>query len=285
VVLSAADGSVNYPDWMVLAVPVLCAAVVIYLAYAIHRYGGRERALRRLAGSEGLIYSGTDPAGIGAMRFPTFARARGVRVSNVLWIRDGAGEPRARAFDFSLYEERESPSDRRDVLDGLADEVFGFDPRPDTEVRRTYSAPGSGAVVRVNAFLPPCTVMPATWVSRAFETVGLADIDFESDEFNRGWDVRCGDLRFAHLFLDAQLIDLVLGLDDKVGIETFGNFVLFTSKLAKPPHLVRLLRAAAQLPAILSPLVVDEYPTVAAMEARTSMDAWKARPDGRGGFY
>jgi hypothetical protein len=97
--------------------------------------------------------------------------------------------------------------------------------------------------------------------------------------------VRCGDLRFANLFVDAQLIDLVLGIEEKVGVETFGNYVLFTTKFAKPAQMVRLLRSVARLPAILSPLVREEYPTVAAMEARWSMDAWQARPDGRGGVY
>jgi hypothetical protein len=287
VVLAATEGSNGVPDWMVLAVPVVCAAAVVYLAYAIHRYGGRERAVQRVAASHGLTYSSTDPAGIGALRFPTFARARGVRVTNVVWDARGSGSPRARAFDFSLYEDRPSARGGRDTLDALADEVFDFDSRPGggAEVRRTYSAPRSGAVVRVDAFLPPCTITPTSWASRAFETMGLPDLDFESDEFNRGWDVRCGDRRFASLFIDAQLIDLVLGSDQKIAIETFGNYVLFTAAFAKPTRMPRLLEAASRLPAILSPLVVEEYPTVTAMEARHSMDAWANRPDGRGGVY
>jgi hypothetical protein len=284
-VIPGAESSPAFPDWMVLAVPVLCAAAVVYLAYAIHRYGGRERALRRVAATEGLVFTTADPAGIGSLRFPTFARAKGVRVTNVLWAREGAGEPRARVFDFSLFEERESHSDGRDALDGLADEVFGFDRRAAEGVTRTYSASRTGAVVRVDAFLPPCIVMPTTWMTRAFETVGIADIDFESDEFNRGWDVRCGDRRFASLFLDAQMIDLIVSLEPKVGLETFGNYILFTTKFARPPAMATLLRAARSVPSILSPLVVDEYPTVAAMEARSSLDSWSARPDGRGGMY
>jgi hypothetical protein len=284
-VVLGAESSEGLPDWMVLAVPVLCAAAVVYLAYAIHRYGGRERALARVAAAEGLRFSASDPAGIGSLRFPTFARAKGVRVTNVLWAAEGDRPPQARAFDFSLFEERDARTDRRDVLDGLADDMFGFDRPSATETTRTYSAPRSGAIVRVDAFLPLCSIVPSTWVTRTFESVGLADIDFESDEFNRGWDVRCADGRFAQLFVDAQLIDLVLSLEHKTAIETFGNYVLFTAKLAKPAHMTQLLRAARRLPSILSTLVVEEYPTVAAMEARSSIDAWNARPDGRGGNY
>jgi hypothetical protein len=286
-VVLAAESSNGFPDWMVLVVPVLCAAAIVYLAYAIHRYGGRERALRRLAAERGLVYSSTDPAGIGSLRFPTFARARGVRVTNVLWDAQSGRSPRARVFDYSLYEDRPSARGGRDALDALSDEVFDFDSRPGggVEVRRTYSPPRSGAVVRVDAFLPPCTIIPASWMTRAFETMGMPDLDFESDEFNRGWDVRCGDRRFASLFVDAQLIDLVLGIGEKVAIETLGNFVLFTTAFAAPTRVPRLLDAASRLPSILSPLVVDEYPTVTAMEARTSREAWSQRPDGRGGLY
>ena len=39
------------------------------------------------------------------------------------------------------------------------------------------------------------------------------------------------------------------------------------------------------MPSILSSLVVDEYPTVAAMEVARAMDTWSKRPNGRGGNY
>jgi hypothetical protein len=285
VLLAATEETTSIPAWTVLAIAGACLAAAIYLAYAIQRYGGRERALRRVAASQGLRFSDSDPAGIGSVRFPTFARARGVRVSNVLWDR-AAGEPAvARVFDFALFEERDASRDQRDSLDGLADELFGFDARPRTEVTRVYAPPRTGAIVRVDAFLPPCSITPAGLMSRTFETMGIPDLDFESDAFNRGWDVRCGDNRFAQLFIDAQLIDLVLGLGEKVGLETFGNYVLFTSRFASPAKAVQLLRTATRLPAILSPLVMEEYPTAAAMEARSSVSAWQARPDGRGGQY
>jgi hypothetical protein len=188
-------------------------------------------------------------------------------------------------FDYSLFEERDASTDRRDALEGMADELFGFDRREPPDVARVYSAPRTGAIVKVHAFLPPCTITPSSWVSRTFEAAGLPDIDFESDEFNRGWDVRCADRRFADLFVDAQLIDLILSLDDKVALETFGNYVLFTARFAKPAHVARLLHAAQRLRSVVSPLVTAEYPSATAMEARSSMDAWNARPDGRGGAY
>jgi hypothetical protein len=87
------------------------------------------------------------------------------------------------------------------------------------------------------------------------------------------------------LFLDAQMIDLILTLEAKVTVETFGNHVLFTTKRGRPERLVELCRAAARARSILSPLVRDEYPTVTAMEQRAMSDAWRNRPDGKGGWY
>jgi hypothetical protein len=271
---------------LILLVVVACAAAALYLVYALHRYGGRERALRRHAAAESLRYSDVDPAGISKLRLPSFASAHGVRVSNVLSTSDD-GE-RARAFDFALWRER-TDADDGDLLKSLSDEAFGFGPSTGGRTTRVHSAPRSGALVRVDAFLPLCTITPASWMTRAFESVGIADIDFESDEFNRGWDVRCADRRFASVFVDAQLIDLILTLDHeqrtRVGVETFGNYVLLTAGLVRPDRMVQMLRAAQRIPSLLSSVVVDEYPTAAALEARSSIDAWQTRPDGRGGNY
>ncbi|HEV8296027.1 MAG TPA: hypothetical protein VGQ20_01975 [Acidimicrobiales bacterium] len=128
-------------------------------------------------------------------------------------------------------------------------------------------------------------VTPTSMMTRAFETVGVAEIDFESEEFNRGWAVHCADRRFAMLFLDAQMIDLILTLEEKIVVETFGNYVLFATTLCKPARLVRLCRRVSQVPAILSPLVGAEYPTVVEMEQRAMTDAWVHHPNGRDGRY
>jgi hypothetical protein len=271
---------------MILVVGLACAAAALYLAYALHRYGGRERALRRLAAAESLRYCDVDPVGIAKLRLPSFAPARGVRVSNVLSTTNDGG--RTHAFDFALWREHTDAEDG-DLLKMLSDEAFGFGPSTGGRTTRVHSAPRSAALVRVDAFLPLCTIAPASWMTRAFESVGIADIDFESDEFNRGWDVRCADRRFASVFVDAQLIDLILTLAHenrtRVGVETFGNYVLLTSTLCRPERMVHMLRAAQRIPGLLSTVVVDEYPTAAALEARTSIDAWQTRPDGRGGHY
>ena len=278
---------VEVPAALVWGIAIACVIAAIVLALAVRRHGGRKRDLQRLAAAQNLVYSDGDPAGIADLRFPTFGDARGVVIRDVLTLRTAHGD--VRAFDFSLWDEHERGRTSRDSLDDVADHAFGFDPAPPTGTQRSYSRPRSGAVVRVDAFLPLCTIRPASWATRTFEAIGVADLDFESDEFNNGWDVRCSDRRFASLFVDAQLIDLILSvagaITDKVSLETFGNYVLVTANLCRPARQVELLRAVARLPEVLSPLVVEEYPTALAMQSRTSVDAWQQRPNGRAGMY
>jgi hypothetical protein len=286
-VLAQADGGSHalvIPTWVRWGLPAACAVAALYLLHAMGAYGGRARALRRLARREGLTYHEADPAGIGRLRFATFAGAEGVDVTNVLTLARPAGSP-ARAFDYSLWTGRETAGARHDVLDGLADELFGFDPGRSARASRVHTTLRSGALVQIGAFCPRLTITPTTWVTRAFEAIGVADIDFESDEFNRGWDVRCADRRFAALFVDAQLIDLILDLGDRVGVETFGNSVLLTSKLCRPEQLVRLGRAVARIAEIVPPVLAEEYPTVADMEAEGMLDARANRSDGRRGRH
>ena len=123
-------------------------------------------------------------------------------------------------------------------------------------------------------------------ITRAFEGVGGSDLDFESVEFNRKWDVRCIDERFAWLFCDASMIDAILELGTGVTVETFGNYILFTRDLvADADALFAFVEEVARVPQLVNPLVGQEYPTVAAMESRAMVDEWLHRPDGRSGVY
>ena len=282
--MAFAAESVSVPAWLVWGIPLASLIAVAWLIHAIGLTSGRARALRRLAERDGMTFSESDPSGIGELRFAMFRGSKGVLVTNVVSLPLGR-DNHARAFDYACWDEREEQSSDRDAFEGAADEMFGFDSRRDARTTRVNADTRSGAVVRVGAFLAPLTVTPSGWVRRALETAGLPDIEFESEEFNRGWEVRCADHRFATLFLDAQMIDLILTLEQKVAVETFGNYVLFTTKRCSPERLVALAHAAARLPNILSPLIVDEYPTVAAMESRAMAQAWQARPDGKGGWY
>jgi hypothetical protein len=274
---------VHVPGVVYVIAAVVAVGLAAYLLGARRRGGARDRAIARLASGHGWRYSSADPAGLGEMRFRSFAGSKHALVTNVVTTDGGRGA--VRAFDYALMFERAYESDRPLSL-ALADEVFGMDGEPTGRVAHTYTKRRTGAVARIDAFLPALAATPASLVTRAFEGVGVSDHDFESVEFNRQWDVRCGDERFAWLFCDSSMIDLILELGRGVSVETFGNYVVFTRELlAEPDDVMRFVDLVAQVPSILNPLIVEEYPTVAAMESKAMIDDWAHRPDGKSGVF
>lgn len=277
------DARVEIPGIVFLVVALVAAGIAAYLLHARTTHGRRDRAIRHLAATRGWRHSASDPAGIGDLRFRSFAGAKHALVTNVVTSENGKGS--VRAFDYSLLFERTS-WENDGLWNGGGEDLFGFDQPRGPKVQKSYTRRRTGVVVRIDAFLPALTISPATFISRAFESVGVSDLDFESVEFNRRWDVRCADERFAWLFCDASMIDTILELGNGVTAETFGNYILFTRDLVgEGEALFRFLDHVARVPGHLNPLVCEEYPTVAAMESRAMIDEWLQRPDGRSGVY
>ena len=216
------------------------------------------------------------------MRFVAFAHGKGTRISNVVTGKTSTGAV-VRAFDFSSYVEHAASEGQResefvDYLWGM--DGWGESGRGSSNMTRRYSKARSGAVVKLDAFLPPMVVAPSNLLTRAFEMVGGEDIDFESEEFNRGYDVRCADKRFASLFLDAQMIDFILDFERHFAFETFGNYVLCHGKMCEPRQLPILAAKMGELLPLVNQLVYNEYPTVAGVEYPRS-DERVEPPSGR----
>lgn len=266
-----------------LIVALVAAAFAASVARARRRGGARDRAIRDVTTRRGWRYHATDPAGLGDLRFRSFADARHALVTNVVTAAVGAGQ--VRVFDYSLLFEREGDDRRGDLVVAPADDLFGAEGSSGPHTTRTYTRRRSAGVVRVDAFLPPLTATPATLWSRAAEHAGATDRDFESLEFNRHWDVRCADERFAWLFCDASMIDLVIELGRGVTVETFGNYILVARELLDETEVEHFVDVLTRVPGALNPLVPAEYPTVAAMEEQRMVEAWRDRPDGRGGVF
>jgi hypothetical protein len=275
------DAHVDIPGFVYIVVALVALVIAAYLLHARETEGRRDRAIRRLADARGWRYAANDPVGLGDLRFKSFAGAKHALVTNVLTSERGKGH--VRAFDYSLLFER-TAWERDGLWTGGADDLFDHSTGP--KIQKSYTRRRTGAVVRVDAFLPALTATPATMITRAFEGVGVSDLDFESVEFNRKWDVRCIDERFAWLFCDAPMIDAILELGTGVTIETFGNYILFTRDLvADADALFAFVEEVARVPQLVNPLVGQEYPTVTAMESRAMVDEWLHRPDGRSGIY
>ncbi len=281
---TAGDVELRLPLGVWLGVAFVAVVIVCVLVRALDEGGRRDRAIQRLASARGWRHQSDDPAGLGDLRFLSFSGARGAHVTNVV-TPDGR-EARVRGFDYSLLVERVQRSTDSALVGALADDVFDVG---GADRSRTTYAPTrrrTGAIVRLDAFCPSLIAAPAGLLRRALETAGAADLDFESVEFNRNWDVRCADRRFAWLFFDASMIDLVLQLGAGVTVETFGNYVLFSRELlVEPDDVIAFVDLVARVPEIVNPLVREEHPTATEIESRAMVAAWEQRPDGRGGRY
>ena len=77
-----------------------------------------------------------------------------------------------------------------------------------------------------------------TWVANH---VGLHDIQFESDVFNRAFDVHSPDRKFANDLIDARMIDWLLTVDVGFRFETAGPYVLCYGARRPPLELVPLI--------------------------------------------
>jgi hypothetical protein len=275
------------PTWGKYGILALLLLLAVGMIEAVRRHGLRDREVRAAALGAGCEYRSTDPAGIGDLRFAAFAGGKGTRVTNVVSAKTSSGTV-VRAFDFSTYVEYATSEGQResefvDYLWGVDD--WGGTGGGTTTTTKRYSKTRSGALVKVDAFMPPMMVAPANLLTRAFEKVGVDDIDFESEEFNRAYDVRCSDRRFASLFLDAQVIGFFLDFERHFAFETFGNYVLCHGKMCEPRQLPILASKMGELLPLVSQLVHDEYPTAAGVEYRDAVSDWNHRPGGAHGYY
>src|SRR4051794_35670377 len=125
-------------------------------------------------------------------------------VSNLMWHADDRiadRSPIARVFDFSYVD-----------LDG------------DRRIEHGFTC----ALAQHNGDWPPIRIAPEGLLFRAMQKLGLPDIDFESEEFNRAFTIQCPDRRFASALIDPQMMTFLLSTGGELVFETKGRFLLVT---------------------------------------------------------
>jgi hypothetical protein len=75
------------------------------------------------------------------------------------------------------------------------------------------------AVTPVPAGWPNLSIVPEGFGSRLATSMGGRDIEFELESFNRAFEVRSGDPRFAHALIDARMMRWLLELPRDTGFE------------------------------------------------------------------
>lgn len=205
----------------VLAFAGIVLAVAGGVALSLHLKARRRNEFRHFASQFGLEYAPQDPFGLVALPFRLFTRGDGRGVENVLWG-EWQGQP-LRACDYWYYEERTDSEGRR---------------------QRTYRR-FNCAILEVPAAFPGLSVSPEGVLSRLADALGFRDIEFESEAFNRRYQVSAGDRRFAYEILDARMLHWLLSLSGRVSFEVVGKWILAYQGRVRPAALVPLIGAAA----------------------------------------
>jgi hypothetical protein len=218
---------------------VALALVSVVRAY---RYNQRVRLFPVIARRAGLAYSETDPFNSTGVAFPLFETGDGQMVTDVMWRdsdRRDEQSPTARVFNFAYFDRRDSG------------------PAGSTKVWHRFSC----ALAQHNGNWPPIRVAPEGMLDRAFQKLGLPDIEFESEEFNRAFTVQCNDRKFASALIDPQMMEFLLSAARDVTLETKGRFLLARSRPLDPAELPGLLHIAEEFLERIPPTVREVYPS------------------------
>jgi hypothetical protein len=210
----------------------LVAVGVAVLAYQAKLR--RQKELGVVARGQGLDFSIRDPFDTLAEPFSLLGRGDGRGVENVMW--GFWHELEIRAFDYWYYEESTDSNGHRSKAYHRFDCVL---------------AP-------VEARCPRLEIVEENVLTRIADAFTFRDIEFESEEFNRRFNVKGDDRRFATAFCDARMMEWLLLRGDGYAFEVVGDRLLCWCRRVKPARIVHLLGTASafreQIPAVVRSL-------------------------------
>lgn len=117
----------------------------------------------------------------------------------------------------------------------------------------------SCAVAEVEAALSPLTLGRENVFTRLADSIGLADVELELEDFNRAFTVKCKDRKFANDFLDQRMMRWLLGTDRDFSFEACGTWLLVYSKRRRPTELIPLFGTLKQFREGIPRVVFDLY--------------------------
>lgn len=215
-----------------MALVLIGLAVGVFLGILWFQYQAKQKRRRELfafATGLGLDFSIVDPFDTVSFPWAFFKKGSSQKVQNVVW-----GQHRGRKirlFDYSYV-----------VSDGKNSQTYTF----------------SAALVQLPFDGDHLTLAPegfGSWLAGHF---GHADLQFEYDEFNRAFHVRCPDQRFAFAVLDGAMMQWLVDADRPVQLEVGGPLVLVLFKRMPPAEWNGMLSwvdgFAAHVPEVVSSL-------------------------------
>jgi hypothetical protein len=113
----------------------------------------------------------------------------------------------------------------------------------------------------VGSSWPDIEIVPEGLMDKMASVIGGGDIDFESEEFNRLFAVRCADRRFASALVDPQMLDFLLSTRGELNFQLKGRWLLVWTDPIKAALMPGLLGFAEQFVARIPPVVWELYPS------------------------
>lgn len=198
----------------------------------------RREAFAALATQFGLQYSPEDPYGLPIKYdFNLFSMGEGRGAENVL-------------------------TGKWKEMDVIAADYWYYTTSTDSEGRtsRSYSY-FTVVVVPIVGSLPKVSIGSENLFTRLADHIGLEDINFESEEFNRRFNIKSKDREFAFKLIDARMIEWFLALQKGYSIETAGPAFLVYTRRRKPFEIPPVIAQAAAFRDQVPRLVWEEYGT------------------------
>ncbi|MGZ8652306.1 MAG: hypothetical protein ACXWX5_09060 [Actinomycetota bacterium] len=190
----------------------IAVAVFSYLAKKKRREGFALVAIQL-----GMEYWPEDPFALLSEPFALFQRGDGRGVENV--IAGPYQSIEAKAFDYWYYEESTDSKGNRTKT------YYRFD----------------CVVVPIDAACSPLTIDNENVLTRLADALSFHDIEFESEDFNRMFNVKSPDKKFANDFVDARMMQWLLQNGKGTAFEIMGDRLLCYRRKLSPMEIVTLL--------------------------------------------
>ena len=217
--------------FIILALAV--GGVVLYLQWQLAEK--RRQAWAAAAATLGFQFSAQDPFGLVSLPFVLFRSGDGQGTENVIWGR--WNDLDLKVFDAWYYIRRHN------TKGGSRREYHRF----------------TCALVDLPVSCPHLSVSRETVLSRLADGLGMRDIEFESEEFNRAFQVQSDDRRFASYMVDARMMEWLLTTHPYLRFEVHGPRLLCYVRRVAPDQTGELLETSAGFVAAVPRVVHDVY--------------------------
>jgi hypothetical protein len=171
------------------------------------------------------------------VKFVLFSRGDGRSAEHVMWCESNDGHV-YRVFDFEYYDEY----------------------KDNGRVEKIYHR-SSCAMALVGSAWPDIQIVREGVFDKVLNALSGGDIDFESEEFNRLFAVRCRDRRFASALIDAQLLEFLLSTKGELNFELKGRWLLVWTAPVNPKLMPGLLHVAQEFVERIPKVVWELYPS------------------------